>query len=100
MGGALRRAGRKTAERPVQEQDEGKGNRGVPSDLKVHFLSLQDKDVFTVEHSADVARYAAVLADELMLPEGTKRELHKAGMFHDIGKILIPDPILKKPGRL
>ncbi len=69
-------------------------------DLEMYILSLKDKDTHTVQHSEDVARYALILAEALHLPESTKRELYTGALFHDIGKILIPDQILKKPGRL
>ena len=68
--------------------------------LGMFIRALKDKDTYTVEHSEDVARYSLVLADALNLPEEMKIELRTAGLFHDIGKILIPDHILKKPGRL
>jgi diguanylate cyclase (GGDEF)-like protein/putative nucleotidyltransferase with HDIG domain len=68
--------------------------------LELYILSLKDKDTYTVQHSEDVADYALLLAAALQLPESTQRELQAAGLFHDIGKVLIPDPILKKPGRL
>ncbi|MGB8955281.1 MAG: diguanylate cyclase, partial [Tumebacillaceae bacterium] len=86
--------------------------QGVPSYMQIEqyvrdsqnlgmfIKALKDKDTYTVEHSEDVARYALILADALNLPEQMKIELRTAGIFHDIGKILIPDPILKKPGRL
>ncbi|PWK13748.1 bifunctional diguanylate cyclase/phosphohydrolase [Tumebacillus permanentifrigoris] len=68
--------------------------------LELYILSLKDKDTYTVQHSEDVADYVRLLAEALQLPESTQRELQVAGLFHDIGKVLIPDPILKKPGRL
>ncbi|KEO84535.1 HD-GYP domain-containing protein [Tumebacillus flagellatus] len=68
--------------------------------LELYLLSLKDKDTYTVEHSEDVAEYVGILAAALGLPESMQAELRVAGLFHDIGKVLIPDPILKKPGRL
>lgn len=69
-------------------------------DLEMYVLSLRDKDTYTVQHSEDVARYALILAEALNLPDTMRKELRTAGILHDIGKILIPDTILKKPGRL
>ncbi|MBL0386105.1 HD-GYP domain-containing protein [Tumebacillus sp. ITR2] len=68
--------------------------------LELYLLSLKDKDTYTVQHSEDVADYTMLLATALGLPESMQVELRTAGLFHDIGKVLIPDPILKKPGRL
>jgi diguanylate cyclase (GGDEF)-like protein/putative nucleotidyltransferase with HDIG domain len=68
--------------------------------LEMLIKTLKEKDTYTVQHSEDVARYALILAEALSLPEMMKRELQNAGIFHDIGKLLIPNEILKKPGRL
>lgn len=68
--------------------------------LEMYYHSLKDKDTYTLDHSEDVADYAMLIAEALGLPECEQQELRIAGLFHDIGKVLIPDPILKKPGRL
>jgi diguanylate cyclase (GGDEF)-like protein len=58
------------------------------------------KDRYTRHHSEDVARYADFLAGCIGLEAVTRRAVHNAGKLHDIGKIGIPDVILRKPGRL
>jgi diguanylate cyclase (GGDEF)-like protein len=63
-------------------------------------LAIDTKDRYTKRHSEDVARYAIFLADRLDLEVELKRTLRIAGLLHDIGKIGIPDQILRKPGRL
>ena len=62
--------------------------------------AIDTKDRYTRRHSEDVARYAEFLARRLALDPGTRRAVMNAGKLHDIGKIGIPDPILRKPGRL
>ena len=42
----------------------------------------------------------AFLADELGLDEGARSVIYRAGRLHDIGKIGVPDHILRKPGPL
>jgi diguanylate cyclase (GGDEF)-like protein len=63
-------------------------------------IAVDTKDHYTRRHSEDVARYADFLGRELGLDADTRRAIHTAGMLHDIGKIGIPDQILRKPGRL
>jgi HD-GYP domain-containing protein (c-di-GMP phosphodiesterase class II) len=41
-----------------------------------------------------------VIGAELGFPRADLRELHRAGMLHDIGKLGIPNTILDKPGKL
>jgi diguanylate cyclase (GGDEF)-like protein len=62
--------------------------------------AVDTKDRYTRRHSEDVARYADFLALRLGLDPITRRAIQNAGKLHDIGKIGIPDAILRKPGRL
>ena len=63
-------------------------------------FAVDAKDRYTKRHSEDVARYALFLAEALDLPAGTRQSLRTAALLHDIGKIGVPDRILRKPGRL
>ncbi len=63
-------------------------------------IAVDTKDRYTKRHSEDVARYAVFLADRLGLDAETRATLHVAGLLHDVGKIGIPDTILRKPARL
>jgi diguanylate cyclase (GGDEF)-like protein len=63
-------------------------------------IAVDTKDRYTKRHSEDVARYAVFLAERLGLDEETRRTIHLAGLLHDIGKIGIPDVILRKPSKL
>ena len=63
-------------------------------------IAVDTKDRYTRRHSEDVARYADFLAERLDLDPEMKRALHTAGLLHDVGKIGIPDTILRKPGPL
>lgn len=58
------------------------------------------KDNYTASHSKRVCTYALKFADYLELSNKDKELLNLAGLFHDIGKIGIPDSILTKPGKL
>jgi diguanylate cyclase (GGDEF)-like protein/putative nucleotidyltransferase with HDIG domain len=62
--------------------------------------AVDNKDHYTRQHSEQVTSYAAALAEELGLSEDSQRTLRIAGLLHDVGKIGVPDRILRKPGRL
>jgi HD-GYP domain-containing protein (c-di-GMP phosphodiesterase class II) len=63
-------------------------------------LAVDTKDRYTKRHSDDVARYGVFLAERLGLDPDFVRTIHVAGLLHDVGKIGIPSPILRKPGKL
>jgi diguanylate cyclase (GGDEF)-like protein/putative nucleotidyltransferase with HDIG domain len=68
--------------------------------LDAMVTSVDNKDKYTRQHSEDVARYALWLAQELRLSDETMRLIRIGGLLHDVGKIGIPEEILRKPGRL
>jgi putative nucleotidyltransferase with HDIG domain len=90
-GDAIRVAGM------VEEASEGSAGFDVLQGL---VIAVDTKDRYTKRHSEDVARYAVFLAERLGLDGDLARSIHVAGLLHDIGKIGIPDPILRKPGKL
>jgi hypothetical protein len=61
---------------------------------------LADKDESTEEHTRRVALRAVQVGEELGLPPGRLRALAIGGLLHDIGKLSIPERILKKPAAL
>ncbi|HET9498044.1 MAG TPA: diguanylate cyclase [Candidatus Limnocylindria bacterium] len=63
-------------------------------------IAVDSKDRYTKRHSEDVARYAVFLAGKLGLDPDLRRTIHLAGLLHDVGKIGIPDHLLRKPGKL
>lgn len=62
--------------------------------------ALQAKDPYTAEHSARVEVYARKLAQRLGVAGAPTRDIRVGAVLHDVGKIAIPDAVLKKPGRL
>jgi HD-GYP domain-containing protein (c-di-GMP phosphodiesterase class II) len=61
---------------------------------------LADKDESTEEHTRRVALRAVQVGEELGLAPGRLRALAIGGLLHDIGKLSVPEHILKKPGAL
>ncbi len=62
--------------------------------------TVELKDAYTRGHSDRVAAYSVLIGEELGLYDKDLRVLNIGGMFHDIGKIGIPDTILSKKGKL
>lgn len=61
---------------------------------------LDARDPYTAGHSERVAKYSVLIAERLGLDSHNCNELYKAALLHDIGKIGIPDEILRKPSKL
>jgi HD-GYP domain-containing protein (c-di-GMP phosphodiesterase class II) len=70
--------------------------------VRVHALTqlLADKDESTEEHTRRVALRAVQVGEELGLAPGRLRALAIGGLLHDIGKLSVPEHILKKPAAL
>jgi HD-GYP domain-containing protein (c-di-GMP phosphodiesterase class II) len=65
------------------------------------FNQLLDlKDLNTGVHSTRLAEWGMRVGQELGLEEAELQNLEVAALLHDIGKVGIPDSILRKPGRL
>jgi putative nucleotidyltransferase with HDIG domain len=62
--------------------------------------TVDAKDPYTAGHSARVQRIAIALAEELRIPRERLDAVRFGGLFHDIGKIAVPDSILAKPAAL
>jgi diguanylate cyclase (GGDEF)-like protein/PAS domain S-box-containing protein len=62
--------------------------------------AVDTKDRYTRRHSEDVMSYSVQIARELRLAPVEVRAAEVAGLLHDVGKIGVPDSILRKPGKL
>jgi putative two-component system response regulator len=63
-------------------------------------VALEAKDSYTAGHSQRVAEYAEALGGEMGLARHDRRNLKRAGLLHDIGKIGTRLDYLQKPGPL
>jgi HD-GYP domain-containing protein (c-di-GMP phosphodiesterase class II) len=63
-------------------------------------LRLAEKDEYTEEHTRRVALRSVQVGEELGLSPARLRNLAAGGLLHDIGKLSVPDEVLKKPGPL
>jgi putative nucleotidyltransferase with HDIG domain len=62
--------------------------------------TVDARDPYTAGHSARVQRIALAVADELRLTRDRRQAIRYGSLFHDIGKIGVPDAILGKPSSL
>ncbi len=73
------------------------GSFGV---LDALVTAIDNKDNYTRRHSEDVARWGVMIGKQLGFSPEQERALRICGLLHDVGKIAVPDSVLRKPGRL
>lgn len=84
------------AERARREQLE----RAYVATLVALSRALDMRDTETEEHSLRVTRYSLAIGQRLGLTSDALASLELGAMLHDVGKIGIPDAVLRKPGPL
>ena len=62
--------------------------------------AIDAKDHYTRGHSERVALLAGQMAKAMKLPEKIVEQYRIAGLVHDVGKIGVPEAVLRKPARL
>lgn len=62
--------------------------------------AVEAKDRYTAGHGLRVTLVSILIGQELGLDQHELDVLRQAATFHDIGKIAVPDEVLRKPGRL
>ncbi len=82
-------------------------NRSVYEEISHIVIELNEithkvmqKDLYTYEHNNRLHSYSMQIAEKLDLNRERSEMLLFAAMFHDIGKLNVPDYILQKPGTL
>lgn len=93
--------------RMIRQEKERNLKRAIDLE-EIHNTTLENlmtaldlRDVETFGHSRTVAKYSQVLAQILGVNDKEKLDhIRKGALLHDVGKIAIPDSILKKPGSL
>ncbi len=62
--------------------------------------AVDAKDRYTLRHSEDVMECGLLIARRMALSGGEQNTIALAALLHDVGKIGVPDAILRKPGAL
>lgn len=73
---------------------------GLDQTLDALVTAVDNKDRYTRKHSEDVMEYSLMIAREIDIDEGDQHMVAVAALLHDVGKIGVPDAILRKPGKL
>jgi len=72
----------------------------IPEQFSDLLNVLSQKDMYTFIHSLYVARFSKELGEIISLSPAAVDNITLAGWLHDIGKIAIPNEILRKPAQL
>jgi HD-GYP domain-containing protein (c-di-GMP phosphodiesterase class II) len=70
------------------------------STLKALMAALDAKDQVTQGHSERVARLTVAVAKEMGIPQERLVDIERGALLHDVGKIGVPDEVLRKPKAL
>ncbi len=68
--------------------------------LEALMAALDTRDTETQGHSLRVAEYTVTIARQLNVVEPELTHMRRGALLHDVGKIGVPDAILRKPGKL
>lgn len=63
-------------------------------------VNIRRKDEYLLEHSISVSIYLSMFASYLNIDKAIAQEMALGAFLHDVGKIMVPDNILNKPGKL
>lgn len=98
----MRVLARLVAEQLEREETEAERQKlAVESAGLSALLAVIDaRDGYTGDHSKTVMSLACEVARRMGLPKGEVRVVQQAALLHDVGKVAIPDRILRKPGPL
>lgn len=90
----------KQAENYMYRHKITEGVSGRNNAIKAIFKTLTEKYKEERNHSTKVSTICKNIGKALGIQGDSLKELEMAGLFHDIGKIALPDAILYKPGKL
>jgi putative nucleotidyltransferase with HDIG domain len=82
------------------EQRNRELEQGLLETIETLNDAVEARDPYTAGHSQRVRRVALAVGRALELPEERLAALETAALFHDVGKVGMPDSILTKPERL
>ena len=68
--------------------------------VRMLIRALEAKDRYTAGHAERVADYARYIGEELNFMPARLERLRFAALMHDIGKLVVPNQLLNKPGKL
>lgn len=84
----------------ISEMNNFVNEIALERDILTQMRLLRKKDDYTFNHSLGVSILAITLGKWLNFSKNQIFDLSIVGLFHDIGKLKVPDEIVKKPGKL
>lgn len=84
----------------ARNEDDGRPTHNAYSVLDGLLTAVDNKDRYTRQHSEHMTGFALQIAQKLGLSDQTCEIVRVAGLLHDVGKIGVPDAVLRKPGKL
>ena len=85
---------------PAPTQAPGIEREQLLASLLVMAWMVEARDPYTGGHLWRVSRYAALLCETAGVPMDQCARIAIGGFLHDLGKVGVPDAILRKPGKL
>ncbi len=79
---------------------DGSGVDAMLEAINILNRAAEARDIATAGHGASVAHYAEMIGNEMALGEEELMDVVRAARVHDIGKVLVPESILNKAGKL
>ncbi|MCR5149907.1 MAG: HD domain-containing protein [Clostridiales bacterium] len=90
----------KADELEILQQQQQRDKQLIREIIESFAKVIDMKDSYTQGHSFRVAKYTAMLTEELGYDKDTVERYYDIALMHDIGKIGIPNEVLNKPGKL
>jgi len=85
--------------RVLTSHDDESDVTAALEELLTYLAALSRHDRMTRGHCERVRAFVDLLASQMDLPKEDLERLRWAALFHDIGKLRVPRPILRKPGK-
>ena len=71
-----------------------------PAEMMELAIAVEVKDGYTSEHCARIKSMSMILGEYMGLSSAEMLKLNFGSFLHDVGKVKVPDAVLKKPGKL
>ncbi len=97
---AMLDAAERHEQQPTLQQELQQYRQALLTSLMTSAVMVEARDPYTGGHLWRVARFSMTLAEHAGLDALESTRIGIAGFLHDIGKIAIPDAVLRKPGKL
>lgn len=85
---------------PARLEPPGVEREQLLASLLVMAWVVEARDPYTGGHLWRVSRYAALLCESTGVPDDQCARIAIGGFLHDLGKVGVPDAVLRKPGKL